>query len=115
MDKIMWPAGKPDVKSPAYAAAIDVTIENRKTILKLALTGAATLNLTIDPEILRSSSAGAVLQIEATADGTNRALTLGTGIEAPVITVVANKTHTQGFELSDDGVFKPVGASVQIN
>lgn len=114
-DKIMWPAGKPDVKSPAYAATVAVTIENRKTELNLALTGACTLDLTIDAEISRATAQGGTLQLVVSADGTNRVLTYGAGIDAPALTVLANKTFTQGFELASDGVFKPVGPAVQIN
>lgn len=114
-DKIMWPAGKADVQSPAYAAAIAVDITNRKTLLKLALTGNATLNLTIDAEISRASSAGAQLQIEVTSDGTARTLTLGAGIDGPNIVGVISKTFSQGFELSNNGVFKPVGVAVQVD
>ncbi len=114
-DKIMWPDGGPDVKAPAFAAVQAVTIENRKTLLKLALTGNCTLNLTVDPEIARSGSAGAELQIEVSSDGTARSLTFGTAMLAPVIAGAINKTFTQAFELGSDGIFRPQGAAVQIN
>ena len=114
-DKMMWPVGKADVLSPAYAATIAVTIVNRKTIIKLALTGNATLDLTLDSEISRSTAPGAELQLEVSSDGTARTLTLGTAIDGPNIVGVISKTFTQGFELSDDGIFKPVGLAVQIN
>ncbi|MGL6123946.1 MAG: hypothetical protein ACRC1W_13245 [Shewanella sp.] len=113
-DKIMWPAGVADVKTPAFAATIPVLIENRKTLIKLALTGNATLDLTIDAEVARAG-VGTEVQLEVSSDATARTLTLGTGIDGPNIVGVISKTFSQGFELSNDGLFKPVGAAVQVN
>jgi len=111
MDKVLWPFGKADVLAPAYAAAIAVTIENRMTIINLTLTNPATLNLTIDGEI----EDGALLQLNVTAQDVADDLSLGTAIDGPnIVCAVAGKTKSQSFKLSN-GVFRPDGASVQID
>jgi len=110
-DKIKHPFGAPDVMKPAYAATIALTILNQLTVIKVALTGALTLNLTVDPQV----SVGAELILELSSDGTARDTTLGTAIDGPVVAGVINKTKSQAFYLAEDGVFKPKGAQVQVD
>jgi hypothetical protein len=85
-----------EVQSPAFAATLPVTIKQMTTILKPGtLTGAVTINLTLDAQL----TAGAKLHIKATADGTNRVITLGTGFDAAstAITVTASTCFCRSF------------------
>ncbi|MEN6423283.1 MAG: hypothetical protein ABFD76_15190 [Smithella sp.] len=71
--------------TPAYAAAIAVTIKQMNTFLQPAeLTGNATINLTIDTQV----TAGAKLMVKLDADATARTVTLGTGFDAGMASVV---------------------------
>ena len=83
-------------QEPAYAATVAATIKQMKTFIQPAeLTGNATLNLTIDPQV----TAGAMLCVKLDADGTNRTFTPGTGFDASAAAVtvtastVVNKTY----------------------
>jgi hypothetical protein len=108
---VIWPFGKAETQTPAYAAAIDVEVNNSYTVITPAtLTGDATLNLTINEQMPVGSRI--LLVIAATTDGFD--LTLGTGFTGPAIVGVAGKTKTQ--ELVYDGTtYKPAGAAVQID
>ena len=108
---VSYPFGNADVQTPAYAATIGATITDRMTIIKPAvLTGALTLNLTIDQGIL----AGARLLLVALSDGTARTVTFGTGFTSPVLAGVISKT--KAIEFVYDGVsYKPTSAGVQID
>ena len=65
------------------------TISEQVTQLTISeMAGAGTLNLTVGAEV----NDGAELHIIASADGTGRALTFGTGITGNNVTVTANKT-----------------------
>lgn len=89
MSEVSYPFGPADVQTPAYAATIAVTVNNAKTLLNIAqLTGAATLNLTIDGDL----PAGAELIVKAQSDGTARDLTPGTGMTGTAIAGVISKT-----------------------
>src|SRR5260221_2266420 len=70
------PFGLPDVQAPAYAATLAVTITNQITFLSTAaaMTGAMTLNLTIDSQVKK----GATLIVSLLSDATARTLTFGT-------------------------------------
>jgi hypothetical protein len=90
MSKPKFPFGAADAQSKAYAATIAATITDAKTFLTLGqLTGAATLNLTVDPQL----EAGAELLIKTSVDGTNRVLTPGTGMTGTAQTLTANKSQ----------------------
>lgn len=91
---INHPFGPADTQTPAYAAAINVTVKNRLTVLNIAtLTGAATLNLTIASGL----AVGSKLVVKAKSDGTARDLTPGTGMTGPVVAGVINKTKYQEY------------------
>lgn len=93
-------------QAPDYAATLAVTVKQRDTFLKPAtLTGAVTINLTIDGQL----TPGAKLHMKLTADGTNRVVTLGTGFEtaASDITVTASTTFYRTF-VFDGTAFIPV-------
>lgn len=108
--EISFPFGNANVQSLAYAAVQNVTIKNHMTILDFAsLTGASTLNLTIQAGMRD----GARLLLKVPAGGLFD-LTLGAGIDGPVIVGVNTKTKTQAFTLRN-GVFYPDGAAVQID
>jgi hypothetical protein len=111
-DVIKWPYGAAD--SPTISTvtgAIAYTPKNNKTILNLAITGNATLNLTIDPEL----EDGAELHVSSLGAGTET-LTFGTGINAPVLTNANGKTKCQGFVFNKTkGLFEAVGAVVQLD
>lgn len=92
---IKYPFGVADSQAPAYAATIAATINNTETVITPdTLTGAATLNLTINSEM----PVGANLTVIATADGTNRVLTFGTGMSGAAYTVTASKTVALSFK-----------------
>lgn len=111
VEKINWPQGEADKQDLAYLATQEVTIRNMMTILNFAiLTGDTTLNLTIDSQVRKG--ARLLLKVPATASADD--LTLGTGIDAPVIVGVAGKTKTQEF-VYDGTRFVPAGAVVQID
>lgn len=111
VEKINFPQGEADIQTLAYAATQAVTIKNMMTILVFAiLTGDTTLNLTIDAQVRK----GARLLLKVPATNNADDLTLGTGIDAPVIVGVATKTKTQEF-VYDGTLFVPAGAVVQID
>lgn len=103
-----------DADSPTISTtsgAIAYTPKNTKTILNLAITGNATLNLTIDPEL----ADGSELHVSSLGAGTET-LTFGTGINAPVITNASGKTKCQYFVFNKTkGIFEATGAVVQID
>jgi hypothetical protein len=89
MSKPKFPFGPADVQTRTHAATIAATITDAKTFLQLAqMTGNATVNLTVDPQL----EAGAELIVRASADGTNRTLTPGTGLTGVAQTITANKS-----------------------
>lgn len=95
MSKVKYPWGAADTLSKAYAATIAQTIDNSKTILTIGqMTGAATLNLTVDAAV----QAGNELIIKTSVDGTNRVLTPGTGMTGLAQTLTANKSYLLKYE-----------------
>lgn len=109
--QISYPTGAADVQALAYAATQNVTIKNQMTVLDFSiLTADTTLNITLTPGI--RNGARLLLKVPATNNADD--LTLGTGIDAPVIVGVATKTKTQEFVLYN-GTFLPAGAVVQID
>jgi hypothetical protein len=93
-NEVMYPFS--EVQSPAYAATLAINVNQMDTFLQPAtLTGAVTINLTLNPKL----SAGAMLFLKATADGTNRVITLGTGFNAAstAITVTASTCFCRSF------------------
>jgi hypothetical protein len=111
MEKINWPFGEADKQELDYALTIAATITNMFTILVLeSLGGVATLNLTVDSQVRE----GAMVALVVPADDDAYDLTLGTGIDGPVIVGVAGKTNTQGF-IYDGTAFRPMGAYCQID
>lgn len=108
---ISFPFGNADVQTPAYAATLAVTITDRMTILKPAvLTGALTINLTINEGI----KAGSRLVVTALSDGTARAVTFGTGFTSPVLAGVISKTKSIEF-VYDGTTYKPTSIGIQID
>lgn len=98
-DRIKYPFGAADLQTPAYAATINCTVWNTKTIIKPAqLTGNANLQLTPDEELM----IGSEVSVQVTADGTNRTLALGSNLLGLSIAVNAGKTVAANFEW--DGV-----------
>lgn len=91
---IKYPFGPADVQAPEYAGTLALTITNQKTIVDVDLTGACTVNLTIDDEVI----AGAELLIVASSDGTARTLTPGTGFTGVAVAGVISKTKSMKFE-----------------
>jgi hypothetical protein len=110
MSTVKYPFGPATNDTLTYGATIAKTIDNQKTILTLAMTGDATLNLTIDDEV----KPGATLTIIAGSDGTARALTPGSGFTGPVIAGVISKKKCARYEY--DGIsFKMLALAVQID
>ncbi|HBL73830.1 MAG: hypothetical protein A2W90_14635 [Bacteroidetes bacterium GWF2_42_66] len=78
-----------EVLSPAYGATLAVTIEKKETFLQPAeLTGNATINLTIGEAV----PVGAKLHLKLDADATDRTVTLGTGFDAGLASIVVAAT-----------------------
>lgn len=93
-----------EVQAPAYGAILAVTVKQMETFLQPGtLTGAVTINLTLDAQLTR----GAKLYLKATADATNRVVTFGAGFTATAITVTANTTFNRTF-VFDGTTFIPV-------
>lgn len=92
-------------KTPAYAATLAVAVKQMDTFVQPEeLTGAVTINLTIDAQV----TPGAKLHLKLTADGTGRAVTLGTGFAGLAsITVKASTTACVSF-VYDGTAFVPV-------
>ncbi len=90
MSKIKYPLGVADSLAAAYAATIAASIDNNETVLTIAqMTGAATLNLTVNAEM----PVGSNLAIKVSTDGTNRVLTHGTGLSGLAQTLTASKSY----------------------
>jgi len=107
--EVLFPAY--ELQAPAYAAILAVTINQSQTFLTPAtLTGAMTINLTINAQV----TPGAEIILSATSDGTARTITFGTGFTAPALAGVITKTLNQTF-VYNGTAFVPKGASLQIN
>jgi len=108
---ISYPAGNADVQTPAYATPLTVNITNLVTIINPAtLTGALTINLTIDPGI----KAGARIVFTALSDTTARTVTFGTGFKSPTLAGVISKTKSIEF-VYDGTTFNATSVGVQID
>lgn len=109
---VTYPHGLPDVQMPAYTATLAVTITNQLTFLSTAaaMTGAMTLNLTINSEVRK----GALLVVSLLSDGTARTLTFGTGMAVGTMAGVISKTKNITF-VYDGTIFKNDSAGVQID
>jgi len=95
MSFVKYPFGAADSQSLAFAAAIAATINNTKTVATIAqLTGAATLNLSINTEM----PVGAELIVKVSADATGRTLTLGTGLTGNAQVLAISKSYSMKFE-----------------
>lgn len=106
-----FPFGSADVQTPAFAATLAVTITNLLTIINPAtLTGAVTVNLTIDQGI----KAGARIIYTALSDGTARTTTFGTGFKSPTLAGVISKTKSIEF-VYDGTTFNATSVGVQID
>lgn len=93
-----------EIQSPAYGAVLAVTVKQRETFLQPGtLTGAVTINLTLDAQL----TPGAKLYLKVTADATQRVVTLGTGFTATAITVTASTCFCRTF-VYDGTSFIPV-------
>jgi hypothetical protein len=77
-----------ETQTPAYAATIAVAVVQMHTNVAIALTGNATINTTVDGEV----TTNAEMILKLTADGTDRVVTLGTGMSGSTINVPANST-----------------------
>lgn len=87
---INFPFGSADLQEPSAATgATAISVEDTLTIVKLSgMTGAVTLNLTINDKL----KTGSILKIIAVQNATGRNVALGTGFDAtaPDLTGVAN-------------------------
>lgn len=108
--EILWPFGEAPVVSPAFAAAVEVAVKNRKTFIKPAqLTGNMALTITASDE---QRVGDEVIVIFGTA-GT-QTLSFAGDVVAPSKQGVAGKNFV--YKLEYDGVaFKPVALAVQID
>lgn len=97
------------VLEPAYAATLALAPTKSRNIVKLALTGACTVNVDVS-----KSAPGDKLIFKVGSDATARDLTFGTGITGPVMAGTINKIKTQEF-IFDGEAFIATGALVQID
>jgi hypothetical protein len=106
-----YPFGNTDVQTPVFGATLAVTITNLMTIINPAtLTGAMTVNLTIDQGI----KAGARIVFTALSDTTARTVTFGTGFKSPTLAGVISKTKSIEF-VYDGTTFNATSVGVQID
>lgn len=107
--KVIFPWGAADHVKPAYAAIIVVEVKNSLTLIELALSGNATLDLTTSPE----QRIGDRIIVKILTIGAET-LTFGEGAIAPDLVGVAGKNQVQ--ELVFDGIdFIASNVPVQIN
>lgn len=108
---IKAPFGAASSVTIAATGTTALTIENQETYVSTlpTLTGNATLDLTIDSEVL----AGAKLHLKIKTTG-SETFTFGTSIDAPTVTGAAGKTWCQSFWY-DGTTFLPCGAKIQID
>jgi hypothetical protein len=107
---IRYPFGEAEVLTPDSAATIAITVSNPKTIVKIDLGHAATVNVTPDPEL----EVGAELVFVLKSDGTARNVTYGTNITGPVTTGTIDKTKLATF-IYDGTAFLASAAIIQID
>jgi hypothetical protein len=95
--RIQWPSGKVTRLAPEFAAAIDVDIWNRKSVVDMpALTGATTLNLIPDAEI--EDGAEVTVNVDQGAAGYDVAF--GSNIVGDALTGAPNDKDTLVFQYS---------------
>jgi hypothetical protein len=91
---ISYPFGEMDVQSKAFAASLDIDVDNQKTLVEVGeLTGAITLVAKPNPEL----RPGAELIIKLKSDATARAATLSTGFAGTTISGTISKTKYAYF------------------
>lgn len=84
--------------SVAYAASVALLANDSVNVFAIDLTGACTVTVSEDSKAVVP---GTKIILKASSDGTARDVTFGTGITAPVLEGVINKTKVQ--ELVYDG------------
>jgi hypothetical protein len=87
-----------DTQEPVYGATLAVTVKQMNTFLKPGvLTGAPTINLTLDSQLSKGAKLHLVLTADANVGG--RVVTLGTGFDAAAadITVSASTTFFRTY------------------
>lgn len=97
-------------QTEAYASTIELDVEDTVNVVKVALTGAATLSMSANSKAV----VGNKIALVVSSDATGRDLTFGTGIKAPVLAGVANKTKVQEL-IYDGGQWVACSAPVQID
>ena len=94
----------------AYAAQMQASVTESKSVISIAMAGAGTLTLATDSQPVP----GDEIILKVSSDATARDLTFGAGFTAPVLTGVINKTKVQRF-VFDGSNFIATGAAFQIN
>jgi len=91
--EVLFPVS--DAQAIAYASAITIPVAQMHTVVTVAvLTGALTLNVSVDAQV----TPGARLIVKLLSDTTARDTTLGTGFEGTTIAGVISKTKVAVFE-----------------
>lgn len=100
-----------DYKEPAYAATITVRPADSRTYVNVGqLTGALTLNT-----VVTDCVAGATLVLLFKSDGTNRTVTLGTGLTSSAATIVVSANKNASVSYVFNGVaFVETGRAVTV-
>lgn len=93
-----------------FAASMEATVKESRSIISVAMTANGTLNLSADAE----NVIGDEVIVKVSSDATARDLTFGTGFTAPVLAGVISKTKVQRF-VYDGAGFIATGAPVQID
>lgn len=100
----VFPFGPATVETLDYAATIAADVNNTMTIFTVAMTGAVTLNLTVE----ENTKVGSMLIVKAGSDGTARTLTPGTGMTGAAVSGTISKTKALTF-VYDGSTFVHVG------
>lgn len=100
-----------DYKEPAYAATISVTPNASVTYVNVAqLTGALTLNT-----VVTNCKVADRLTLIFKSDGTNRTVTLGTGLTSSAATIVVTASKNASVSYVFNGVaFVEIGRAVTV-
>jgi len=91
---IKYPFGPATKSAVTAGATMALSVDNSVTYATISQMSAdGTLNLTVNDEV----EAGDLLYVRVSADGTNRALTPGTGMVGHAFTVTASKSFLLTF------------------
>ncbi len=102
---VKYPFGPADLLTQAFAATINLSVDNANTYVQCdVLTGATTVNVTATGAALEN---GALLYLEVPNNGTARDVTAGTGLSTGIAGTI-NKTKVATYVMRN-GTFVQIG------